>query len=153
MRSVAVGTPVAGPMAPTEIGPFRTQPANTTRFRQGLVTHASLGEIFFPLYSRPWSGDSSTNTAFPDVRPSAVAPNGRAPQFVVAINAYSPIAHRNPLRDRVPPPAIPARSQTGQRGGGPLRQRPRPYAMPYVTRWPQIAPAWPSWAESPNARP
>lgn len=105
----------------------------------GLVTHGSAGEAFYPLYSKPWAPWQST--VFPKVQPSSVAPNGLAPTWVVAVNTYSPIGHRNGLTEQVVPKAVPA-------GGiGRPTQRPRGYAMPYVTAWPQIAPRWPTWGE------
>jgi len=74
--------------------------------------------------------------------------NGLRPRWVVAINTYSPVAHRNPpgLRDTVPPRAVSAR------GVAVPTQRPRPFAPGRVTTWPVSAPRWPTFAESPNAR-
>lgn len=130
---------------PTDMPPGPRQGAGgATRMVQGLVTHASLGEVAYPLYTAPWSPRQST--VFPLEAPSAVAPNSLRPTWVVAINGYSPVAHRNPLVDVTPPKAITAA------GVARPTQRPRGYALPYVTRWPQLAPRWPSWGEAPGAR-
>lgn len=110
----------------------------------GLVTHVSLGQVFYRLYTKVWSPMQSA--VFPNVEPSSVAPQGLAPRFGIAINTYSPIAHRNGLDTFVPPPI------GDSRGIARLTQRPRGYAPGYVTRWPQQAPRWPTFAESPNAR-
>ena len=126
--------------------PTDTPPRNTTRINHGLVTHASLGEVPMRLYARPWSGDSSRPTVFTKVRGSDVAPNYIRPTWVVAVNTYSPISHRSHT-DVMPIPAVPARPPAA-----PVTQRPRPYAAGYVTRWPQVAPRWPSWGEAPRAR-
>lgn len=142
----------AAPPGPRQVGPFRKQPRNDTRITHGLITHGSLGERFVPLYSRPWSGLSTLDTTFPNWRGSMVAPNGLAPTYVVAINTYSPIGHRSALTAVVPPMAEPAANHTRQAGGGAPVQRRRPYAMPYVTRWPQVAPVWPSWVERAGSR-
>lgn len=128
---------------PTDMPPGARQhlgPTNTA----GLVTHASLGERFYPLYTEPWSPRQSD--VFPKVDPSKVAPNGVRPVWVVAVNTYSPIAHRNGLSRQVVGQAPTAA------GIGRNTQRPRGYALPYVTRWPQIAPRWPSWGEAPDSR-
>lgn len=123
--------------------PFDVPPRNTTRVVHGLITHASYGEQPVELYTRPWSGDSSSGSAaFPLAKPSYVSPNSIRPTWGVAINAYSPVAHRNGLTTVTPPKAIPA-------GGiGTPTQRPRGYAYRYVTAWPQSAPAWPTWGEA-----
>lgn len=113
--------------------------------RRGLVTHGSAGEVWVPIAPHPFAPLQST--PFPKALPSAVAPDAIKPTFVVAINTYSPIAHRNALTDKTPPRAIPGA------GVGRPTQRPRPYAMGYATRWPQLAPRWPTWGESPNAAP
>lgn len=120
---------------------------NTTRMTHGLVTHGSFGGVHVPLYAEPWSGDSAPPPpAFPLVRPSTVAPNGLNPTFVVSINAYSPVAHRNGLVSRPGTRAVPATIAAAVVAK--VSQRPRPYAMGYVTRWPQTAPRWPSWEEA-----
>lgn len=121
---------------PTDLPP-RIGPTNIA----GLVTHGSLGQHFYRLYSEPWAPWSSP--VFDKVMPSTVAPNGLRPAWVVAINAYSPIAHRNPLTTVTPPRA------GDSRGTARPTQRPRSYAPGYVTRWPQTAPRWPTFGESP----
>lgn len=135
--------PDGAPCLPTDV-----PPRNVTRITHGLVTHASLGEVFVPLYTEPFEGGgiAPAPAAFPHVKPSSVAPNGLAPTWVVAVNGYSPIAHRNPLAAVIPP--RPGASQ----GVARPTQRPRGYALPAVTRWPQLAPRWPSWGEVPGAR-
>lgn len=75
---------------------------------------------------------------------STVAPNGLRPAWVVAVNTYSPVAHRNPLTNTTPPRA------GDSRGTARPTQRPRGYAPGYVTRWPQTAPRWPTFGESPR---
>lgn len=113
----------------------------------GIHTSGVEGEIAYPMYSVPWAPWQSK--VFPDAQPSqpGVSPNFWRWKWVVAINAYSPIAHRTApaLRDKVPPRVISAR------GVAVPTQRPRPYAMPYSTLWPMAAPTWPSWREAPNA--
>jgi len=137
----------------------------TTRIplTQGIVTHGAAGEVAVPLYSVPWNPmDSKT---FPAVEGSNAAatigssgifpvrrgdPNMNAlrPRWVVALNRFSPIAHRSTpaIRDDVPPRAISAR------GVGAVTQRPRGYAAGYTTFWPSIAPQWPTWRERPGTR-
>jgi hypothetical protein len=110
----------------------------------GLVTHGDPGTVLYPLYSVPWA--PYTNKAFPKSLGSNTAANGVKPAWGVAINAYSPIAHRNALTTMVPPKAVTAG------GVGRPTQRPRPYAAGYATRWPQIAPRWPTWGEAPGAK-
>lgn len=109
----------------------------------GLVTHASLGEHYYPLYTKVWSALQST--VFKFWTPSSVAPQGMRPTWVVAINTYSPISHRSTLTTTVPPKA------GDSRGVAVPSQRPRGYAPGFVTRWPQAAPRWPSFGESPNS--
>lgn len=111
---------------------------------RGLVTHASLGEAFYKFYTKVWSPLQSV--VFPRWTGSSVAPNGVKPVWVVAINGYSPIAHRNGLVNQIPAKAISAA------GVGVVTQRPRGYALPYVTSWPQSAPQWPTWGESRGGR-
>lgn len=130
---------------------------------QGLHTSGSSGQVAVPLYAVPWAPMGSKT--FPNVLGSQAAANidssgilpvrasrgsGNVlrPTYGVAINTYSPVSHRTPprLRDGIPPRAIPA-------GGVAVpTQRPRPYAPGYVTSWPQSAPRYPTFAESPNAR-
>lgn len=123
------------PGARAHIGPTNTR---------GLVTHASLGEAFYAFYTKVWSPLQSV--IFPRWTPSSVAPSGLRPTWVVAINSYSPIAHRNGMTTKIPPKAIKAG------GVGVPTQRPRGYALPYVTTWPQSSPTWPGWGESPRGR-
>lgn len=112
----------------------------------GLVTHASLGQQFYPLYSKPWSSLPTSTQQFPKLAPSACAPNGFRPTWVVSINTYSPVAHRNGLTQQVWPEGSAASKRVAV-----VTQTPRPFAGGFVTRWPRVAPRWPSWAESPNA--
>jgi hypothetical protein len=128
---------------PTDTPPGARAHIGPTNVR-GLVTHASLGEVFYKFYTKPWTTFQSL--LFPKSLPSAVAPNGVKPVWVVAINTYSPMAHRNGLTTFTPPKAISAA------GVGKVTQRPRGYAMPYVTSWPQNSPSWPTWGESSNSR-
>lgn len=130
---------------------------------QGLVFAGSSGEIEVPFSTVPWN--STESSEFPAYEGSTAAatigtsgpfpvrvgrPNMNAlrPKWGVAINAYSPIAHRTAakLRDGIQPRAISAR------GVGAVTQRPRGYAVGYVTRWPVPAPQYPSWSEAPGAR-
>lgn len=120
--------------------PMDMPPSSPKTMVQGLVTHASLGQAFYPLYSVPWSGYDAPS--FPKVKPSKVAPNGLAPTWVVAVNTYSPIGHRNGLSAQVVPKAVSAA------GIGRPAMRPRTYGVPFVTAWPQIAPRWPTWGEA-----
>lgn len=131
------------PRTPFDMPPGPHQGTNRPNVA-GLVTHASLGEVAYPLYSPPWN--SAEFTVFPYVEPSSVAPNSLRPVWVTAVNTYSPVAHRNPLVTTTPPRAVTAA------GVAKPTQRPRGYALPYVTRWPQMAPRWPSWGEAPGAR-
>lgn len=131
----------AGVHLPTDLPPGERAHLGPTNVA-GLITHASLGQAFYPLYTRPWTPYGSKT--FPKVKPSDVAPNGFRPTWVVAINAYSPIAHRSGLTAFTPPAATPAR------GVGRVTQRGRPFALGFTTRWPQISPRWPSFGEAPG---
>lgn len=124
---------------PIDMPPHRG-PTNTA----GLVTHGWVGDRLIPLYAKPWNPYESTS--FPHVEPSSVAPDGIGTKAIVAVNTYSPIAHRSTLTTTMPTPAIPAR------GIGVPTQRPRSYAAGYVTAWPQMAPRWPSWGEARGSR-
>lgn len=120
--------------------PTDTPPRMGLQNTAGIITHGSLGEHFYPLYTKVWT--TLQSKVFPKVAPSDVAPNGLAPVWVVAINTYSPIAHRNPLTTQVPGPI------GDSRGVARPTQRPRAYAPGYVTRWPQTAPRWPNFGEA-----
>jgi hypothetical protein len=109
----------------------------------GLITHGNPGTVLFPLYTVPFAPFQSD--VFPKSQGSRCAANGVKPAWGVAINAYSPIAHRNGLTTQIPPVVKSAA------GVGRSTQRPRGYAAGYVTRWPQTAPRWPNWGEAPNA--
>ena len=130
---------------------------------QGIVTMGAAGEIAYPFPVVPWNSWESTE--FPNVEGSnsaaTIGESGPFPvragrpnmnalrvKWVTSQNFYSPLAHRTAaaLRDSVPPRAISAR------GVGAVTQRPRGYAVGYVTRWPQSAPRWPSWGESSTTR-
>lgn len=128
---------------PTDMPPGARQHLGPTN-RAGLVTSGGLAQ-FFALYAKPW-GPWSSPAPFPKVKPSDVAPNGVRPNWIVAINAYSPIAHRSTLTTTIPP------ARPSVAGVARPTQRPRPYAPGFVTRWPQIAPRWPSFSEAPGAR-
>lgn len=130
--------------APAVRLPTDTPPHMGPTNRAGLITHGWVGDRLIPLYAQPWN--SAEFTTFPDVEPSAVAPNGIKTKAIVAINTYSPIAHRSTLTTTMPTPTRPAR------GVATPTQRPRSYAAGYVTAWPQMAPRWPSWGEAPGAR-
>jgi hypothetical protein len=131
------GAPEGSTYLPTDCPP---RPGATNM--AGIVTHASLGEHFYPLNGAVFSPLQSD--VFPNWTPSSVAPNGLRPTWVVAINTYSPIAHRSGLTTTVPPKA------GDSRGTARSTQRPRGYAPGYVTRWPQVAPRWPTFGESGN---
>jgi hypothetical protein len=124
--------------------PFRVPPGSRAHLGPtnvaGLITHGDPGTVLYPLYSEPWAPYQST--VFPRSLGSACAANGVKPAWGVAINAYSPIAHRNGMTMTVPPKA--------RSGLGVARptQRARPYALGYATRWPQTAPRWPTWGEA-----
>ena len=128
---------------PTDTPPGARANIGPTNVR-GLVTHASLGEAFYAFYTKVWSPLQSK--VFPRWTGSSVARNGLAPVWVVAINTYSPVAHRNGIVNQIPPKAISAA------GVAVPTQRPRGYALPYVTTWPQQAPSWLGWGEAPRAR-
>jgi len=128
---------------PTDTPPGARAHIGPTNVR-GLITHASLGEAFYSLYTKVWSPLQSV--LFPKWTGSSVAPSGLRPTWVVAINTYSPIAHRNGQANVIPPRAIKAA------GVGKPTQRARNYALPYVTSWPQQSPNWPAWGESSNSR-
>lgn len=108
--------------------------------QHGLVVHGSLGQQFFPFPYVPYT--SYQSTVFPKVASSACAPNGLKPNWVVFINTYSPISHRNPLTQHVPRPI------GDSRGVGRVTQKPRGYGLGKVTRWPQMSPRWPSFGEN-----
>lgn len=128
--------------------PFRTPPGCRQHLGPtnvaGLVTHGDPGTVLYPLYTVPWAPYGSK--PFPRSQGSLCAANGVKPAWGVAINAYSPIAHRNALT------MAPGHAVISARGIARPTQRPRGYAAGYVTRWPQLAPRWPSWGEAPNAK-
>jgi hypothetical protein len=128
--------------------PFRVPPGARAHLGPtnvaGLITHGDPGTVLYPLYSVPWAPYQSE--AFPRSLGSATAANGVKPAWGVAINAYSPIAHRSGLTEMIPPKML-----TGLGVAVPT-QRPRAYAAGYATRWPQTAPRWPTWPESVAAR-
>lgn len=130
---------------------------------QGIRTIGAAGEIAYPLPTVPWNSTESvefpayerseaaatigTSGPFP-VRAGRPNMNAWRWKWVVSTNSFSPVSHRTPaaLRDSVPPRVISAR------GVGAVTQRPRGYAVGFATRWPNIAPQWPTWGESRNPR-
>jgi hypothetical protein len=129
----------SGPPLPTDAPTLATRevasggdtPANAA-IRTTLQLHA-----IEPVQA-PYAGQGAVFPAFPLAQPSRVAPNHIGAIIGVARNLFSPVAHSNPLADRMPAKSrVPQRKQgsvpTGRRGTGGAYTIPNPLSTP---SWP-----------------
>jgi hypothetical protein len=134
--------------------PFPTVPWNPWESQsfpavEGSMAAANLSRAPSVRPAPPGSAESVNARLAPGspwpIRAGDPDANALRPRWVVSVNSYSPVAHRNPLSVAVPPRAMSAR------GVAVPTQRPRGFAPGFSTLWPPAAPRWPSFREAARA--